>query len=281
MSICVLIFKKYNIIVSTVPISSRTMSIYQLFFILWILILPGFGLAQAKLKIESKRVVVGETLNYKATWGFFTIGRATTKIDKEIYKVGSNICYKIDITGQTKGLAKLFYVDDKWISYIDTSTITTHRSFRSIREGTYELDEKVHFDQLNKKAEVKVYDKKTKSYVLKKVYNTPENIRDVIAGFMTFRLVDLAKCTKGEVFTVNGFYEDEGYKIDVTYIGDEYIKTDNGMILCHKVKPSIPKNKVFDGKNAIVVWLSADKSQTIIRIRANMFIGNIQIELKK
>lgn len=257
------------------------MNIYQRFFVFFLFIYSVCGLAQTKLKIDNKRIVVGETLNYKATWGILTIGSATTKIDRNIHKIESNPCYKVDVTGRTNGLAKLFYVRDTWTSYIDTATITTHRSFRSIREGKYELDEQVYFDHQNKKAEVKKYNKKTKVFVLKKVYDTPENIRDVIAGFVAFRLVDLSKYKHGEVFTINGFYEDEGYRIDVTYLGEEFVKTDMGKILCYKVKPSIPKNKVFNGKDAIIVWLSTDKEHTIIRIRAKMFIGSIYIELEK
>ena len=257
------------------------MNNFHRFFIIGLIILPVFGLAQSKLKLDNKRVVVGETLNYKATWGFFTIGSAITKIDRNLYKVGSTVCYKIDIAGQTNGLAKLFYLRDKWTSYIDTATITTYISFRSIREGTYELDEQIHFDHNNKKAEVKVYEKKSKSFILKKIYDTPENIRDVVAGFMVFRLVDLSKYTKGDAFTINGFYEDEGYNINVIYQGEEYIKTDYGKILCYKVKPLVPKNHVFDGRDAVNVWLSANKSKSIIRIRAKMFVGNVLIDLQK
>ena len=241
--------------------------------------MPVTGFAQPKLILDGK-IVAGETLNYKARWGFLTIGSATTRIDKTLYKVGSTVCFKIDIAGQTNGIAKLFYVHDKWTSYIDTATITTHKSFRSIREGKYELDEDVHFDYTNKKAEVKVYDKKLKVYKLKKIYDTPETIRDVVAGFMVFRLVDLSKYSNGETFTINGFYENEGYKIQVVYTGKEYINTDKGKILCYKVKPMVPKNHVFDGKDAVVVWLSADDSKSIVRISAKMFVGNVMIDLQ-
>jgi len=254
---------------------------YFRFLLIGLILLPAAGWAQTKLKIENQRVVLGETLNYKASWGILDIGSASTKIDKRLYTVGSRICFRIDVKGQTDGLAKLFYVHDSWISYIDTASITTHWSSRSINEGAYKLDETIHFDHLNKKAEVKVLDKKTKVYVLKKIYDTPENIRDVIAGFMVFRLVDLSKYKNGDVFTINGFYEDEGYKIDVTYLDKEPIKTAHGTVMCYRVRPSIPKNKVFSGKNAINIWLSADKSQTIMRIQAKMFVGNILIELKQ
>ena len=256
------------------------MNIFQRFLILWIIVWPVFGLAQAKLKIESKRVVVGETLNYKATWGFFTIGSASTRIDKNIHKSGSTICYRIDVEGQTNGLAKLFYLQDKWVAYIDTATFATHKAFRRIREGNYELDEQVYFDQINHKAEVKKLDKKTKSFVLKKIYKIPGNMRDVVASFMVVRLIDLSKYSKGETITIDGFLENEVYKIDVVFEGKEYVKKNNTTILCYKLKPILPKNKVFNGQKAVEVWFSADKSQTIIRISAKMFIGNILIELQ-
>jgi len=257
------------------------MNIIPRLIVFVLFVLPVSVLAQSNMKFEGKDIVIGETLNYKASWGFFTIGSATTKVDKTLYKVGSNICFKIDASGQTNGVAKLFYVRDKWTSYIDTAEMTTHKSFRSIREGRYELDEDIHFDHINKKAEVRVYDKKSKTYVLKKIYDTHDNIRDVIAGFMVFRLVDLSKFKIGETFTINGFYEDEGYKINVVYLGQEYINTDFGKILCYKLKPIVPKNKVFSGRDAVDVWLSANKSKTIIRLRAKMFVGNVQIDLQK
>lgn len=256
------------------------MRLFHRLFCIGLIVFPVFGWTQSVLKLDCKKVIAGETLNYKATWGFFTIGSASTKIDRLLYRVDSSICYKVDIAGQTNGMAKLFYVRDKWTSYIDTATITTHSSYRSIREGNYELDERVHFDYIHKKAEVKVYDKKSKSYKLEQIYDTPENIRDVVAGFMVFRLVNLSKYAKGDTFTINGFYEDEGYKINVLFLGEEYIQTDSGKKRCFKLKPIVPKNHVFNGKDAVTVWLSTDKSRTIIRLRARMFVGNIQIDLQ-
>jgi len=262
-------------------LSTCPMSVFQRFVLLVYLLIPLSGVGQTNFKIDTKGVVFGEVLKYKATWGLFTIGSASTKIDRTLHKVGSAVCFKIDAAGQTNGLAKLFYVRDSWTSYIDTASITTYKSSRSIREGKYELDEQIHFDHNKKKAEVSVYNKKSKLFQLKKIYDTPENIRDVIAGFMVFRLVELSKFKRGEIFTINGFYEDEGYQLNVVYVGEEIIKTDMGKILCYKVKPIVPKNHVFDGKDAVIVWLSADKAKSIVRIKVKMFIGNLWIDLQK
>ena len=233
--------------------------------------------AKTELKIESNWINRGEELNYKATWGFLNIGSATTKVNKELYKVGSNVCYKVDIIGKTNGLASLYQVNNGWTSYIDTSTVTTHKSIRRIREGKFELDEQIRFDHQNKKAIVEFYVKNSKHYPDRKHFDTPENIRDVIAGFLVFQLIDLSAYKAGEEFTVNGFYDDEGYSIPVKYIGSEFVKTEKGKVLCYKVIPIIPKNNVFKGSNGIEVWLSK-KSHNIVRISAKMFVGHVIID---
>lgn len=230
-------------------------------------------------KLNYSRIKPGEKLIYNAHWGFLNIGTASTIVDNKLYKIGSTICYKIDVEGRTNGVAKIFYVQDKWTAYLDSSNILTHKSARSIREGRYALDEMVDFDHLNKKATVKVFDKKKKQFHLKKIYDTSENIRDIVGGFMIVRMIELDKIKKGSVFSINGFYEDEGYKIDLVYHGIETIKLNNKLVKCHKMKPIVPKNKIFDGQNSIEVWLSNDEKQNIVRIKAKMFVGNVIIEL--
>ena len=250
-------------------------------YIILIVILFIFPVvSKSKPNVGNKKLVLGETLKYKAKLGFITIGTAYTYTDKKIYKIGNDYCYKIQMGGQTNGLAKLFYLNDSWFAYIDTNTFTTHRSFRSINEGNYKLSELTYFDHNNKKVTQFVYDKVKKKYVLKKVYETPENIRDVVAGFMLLRLIDMSVYKKGDKFTVDGFYQDIGYSIDVIYSGKEFIKTINGITLCYKLKPIIPKNKIFDGLDAIEALVSADKKQMVMLIRAKLIFGIVTIELQ-
>lgn len=251
---------------------------FFLFYLLFISSILVFA-SHTEYKLNYSRIKPGEKLYYTAQWGFLTIGSASTIVDNKLYKIGSTICYKIDVQGRTNGVAKIFYVHDKWTAYVDSSNILTHKSSRSIREGRYALDEMVDFDHENKKATVKVFDKTKKQFQLKKIYDTPENIRDIVGGFMIVRMIDLDKIKKGSIFTINGFYEDEGYKIDVVYHGQETIKVNNKQVKCHKMKPIVPKNSIFDGQNSIEVWLSNDEKQNIVRIKAKMFVGSIIFEL--
>jgi len=244
------------------------------------LLVLGSMAASAQPVPDGHRLLLGETLNYKAKWGMLTIGSATTRSDRKLYKMGQNVCCKIQLSGTTNGLASLFYLNDRWVSYIDINSLTTLRAFRSIREGKYRLDEYTFFDHQNKKAQIKVMNQQTKVFALKKVYKTPEHIRDVVAGFMLIRLIDLSRYHKGDHIVIDGFYEDTGYKIDVIVEGKETIKTDRGNIVCYKVKPIVPKNKVFEDVDAVDMWLSTAKSQHIVSIRARLKLGELRIELE-
>ena len=245
-----------------------------------VVLLLGFGCisVSGQPAPDVHRLLLGETLNYKAKWGFLTIGTATTKSERKLYKIGQSVCCKIQLEGTTNGLGRLFYLNDRWMSYIDIHNLTTQKAFRRIREGRYKLDELTYFYPEQKKAEIWCLNYQTEKFQFRKVYKTPVNIRDVVAGFMMIRLVDLSKYNPGGRFVIDGFYEDTGYKIDVTMCGMEYVKTDRGKSLCYKVKPSVPKNRVFQDVNAVDVWINANKPYQIVCIKARLILGNLWIE---
>lgn len=230
------------------------------------------------IEMDPRRIVPGETAQYRAKWGILTIGSASSYIDRKVYRYGSHICYKIDLSGRTNGLASLFYLRDSWTTYVDNQNFNSHKFIRSIREANYKLDETVYFDYRKNHATVMRLDQNTQKYFQKATYDLPAGIRDVAAGFMLLRIVDFSKFQTGQRINISGFYGAKGYSMDVVIGGREYIKTDRGKILCYKIKPVVPKNKVFDGLDAVDVWLSADAKQTIILAKAKLVLGELVLE---
>ena len=252
--------------------------LYNIVLIILLLLLFT-GLAQSAPKFEAKRLIRGESLHYNAKWGLLTIGSAYSQTDKQLYKVGSAVRYKINLGGSTNGLAKLFSLNDKWTSYVDIKTFSTYKSYRCIREGKYKLDEIVYFDYVNKRANVNNYNYSSKTFVPYKVYNTGNYVRDVVAGFMLIRLIDLSKYKKGDKINISGFYKSEGYSIDV-FIGEkEYVKTAKNKVLCYKLKPIVPDKKKKDGLKDLEVWVSCDKKQIITKAVAHLYIGDLVLEI--
>lgn len=244
-----------------------------------ILLLSVVVVFAVQISTDSKRLILNERLHYKVKWGFLTIGTASASTDKRIFKIGSDLCCKIELKARTNGLARLFYMNNHWVSYVTLNSITTCKSLRSISEGKYRLEEIVDFNSEKKQAALREYDKSSNKYVLKNLYETPERTRDVVAGFMLIRIIDFSSLQNGDRIRIDGFYKKEGYKIDVIYAGKEYLKTAKGKILCHKIKPIVPKNKVFDDVDAVEVWLTADKAQYIVHARAQLVFGELEMEL--
>ena len=41
----------------------------------------------------------------------------------------------------------------------------------------------------------------------------------------------------------------------------------------------MPKNSLFDGENSIKFWLSADQYKIPLKIKADMFVGAVEIDI--
>jgi hypothetical protein len=232
-------------------------------------------------KLVNNSFSMGEEVEFHASYGIFgKVGTCITKIDKKIHLINGRACYKIDAYGNTDGMAAWFAtVKDQWGAYIDTAGLVTHVSYRKLQENKYKRDELVNFDHTTLKAEVKTLDFKTGIYGDTKYYPVPIHVRDLIAGFMYLRVLNFNKYKKGDTIVVAGFHEDKAYSLQIIYSGREVIKSRMGKMLCHKITPIVPDNKLFDGANSISAWFSADKNQIPIFIKSKMFVGAINVEV--
>jgi len=232
------------------------------------------------IPVKNTSFGVGEVLDYRVNFGFFTVGKATTVVEKKLFTINSRPCYKVDAFGETLGFVSwITKVNDQWGAYIDTAALVTHVSYRKIREGNYRKDEVVNYDHDNLQAEVKVMNRETGVYGEPKYYKTPDNVRDLVGGFLYLRVIDFSKYRIGDTLSISGFFEDTPYNMKIIYSGKEKIKTKIGIIPVHKLIPIMPDNKIFDGENSITCWISDDGNKIPVKIQAKMFIGSAGVEL--
>lgn len=222
----------------------------------------------------------GEQLEYKVTFGFFTVGKAITRIDNKVFNINSRPCYKIDGFGETSDwISWVTDVNDNWGAYIDTTTMSTQVSYRKIREGRYRKDELANYDHNEHKVTVKVMNQESGVYEEYAQYEIPNNAKDLVGGFMLLRQIDFKKLHKGDTVTISGFFEDTSYYLKVMYKGKETINSKVGKIPCNIMVPVMPDNKLFDGENSITVWISDDGNKIPVKIQAKMFIGHTGLDL--
>ncbi len=251
--------------------------------IIWIVVsLLCFAFVQVDKMpvIVNKSFGVGERVDYKMyLWGL-SVGKGSAVVDKNLHLKGNRYCFKVDAYMQTQGLATwVSKVNDNWGSFIDTAELITHESYRKISEGPYRLNELIKYDHAKDEASVQVADKNTGVFGEPKVYTTPDQVRDVVAGFMYLRVIDFSKYKVKDTVTVSGFFEDKAYSFKILYHGKEVVKMDLGRIVCHKLVPIMPDNTLFRGENSVTTWISADKNQIPIKVEAKMFVGNATTEL--
>ncbi len=223
----------------------------------------------------------GEVLTYRLHYGFFTAGEATLSVSPKLYKVEDKICYKFDVHGKSSNVISAMYdINDTWRSYVDTSSLIPAKAYRDIRENSYRLQETTLFDQNSKT--IQVHTKKKKNPVKDTQYVAKTNdIQDMVSAFYYLRGIDYKKMKVGETVKVNAFFEDEFYDFQVRYQGVETIKTKLGKMRAIKLVPIMPKNGLFDGKDALKVWLSDDKNKIPLKVKADMFVGAVEMDIKE
>lgn len=222
----------------------------------------------------------GERLTYRVNFGIFTIGKGKMIIQDRLYQMNRRNCYKIDVYGKTTGMVDwLAKVDDHWGAYVDTAALVPHMSYRNIKEGNYRKNEVIRFDHNTDTIEAKVVNKKTGKFKAPSYYAAPDDIRDMLAGYLYMRTMDFSKMKDGDIFTISAFLEDTFYTLDVKFRGKEIVETPAGDFRAIKLAPIMPNNKLFDGEDSILAWISDDKNRIPLKVQAKMFIGSTGVEL--
>lgn len=255
---------------------------YPMNYFLRIVLVIGISstLAQAQSNTKNMAFTFGEELRFEVTYGWLDLAEAKLKVDKKAVLEGSKAHYKIDAFGNTKGAATLFgRVNDNWGTHLDTNSLLPSLSYRYIEEGKYRKNEKVYFDQVNKKAKVELYDRENKALKEVKEYKLPNQVQDLVSGFYLLRAMDLSKLRKGEQILITGFFDKEIYNLKLIFEGTEKIETNIGTKETYIFSPQLPKNKLFRGDFPVKVWVTKDQNKIPVKIKANLFIGSLNIDI--
>lgn len=230
------------------------------------------------LSFDSERVLIqdsfgpGESYEYKIKYGFIPIGQANVDVHSKIFSVNQKPCYRINVLGRTTGITDLFKVRNTYRSFVDTSSILPQKFILSAREGNYKRDQEFVFDQ--KKLEVKRIEKAEV-----KAFKVPRNVQDVISGYYFLRTIDYKNMKVGETVSAPLFFDNEVYNMKVKYAGKDVVRTKFGKINVVKLHPILPKNDLFEGEEAIRVWVSDDKNHVPIRLEVDFAIAAVSMEM--
>jgi len=246
-----------------------------------IISLLGFTFSDIEKKEQNLYFSGGEELVFKVKYLFFNAAEAKMTTSKTIYQIQNRPTYKIDVTGRTLNIFKIFYVKDNWGTYMDTATLVPYISYRHIEEGDYRKHEQINFNHRTKVATVNVFDRENKKVTEKTSHDVPTGVQDIVSGFYYLRTMDLSGLKKGQAMTIKGFFDKKLYNIKLTFEGKERIKTKIGEFDTFIFSPTMPGNKLFSGENPVKVWITDDKNRIPIKITANLVVGSLNMDITK
>jgi hypothetical protein len=229
-------------------------------------------------RVDSVKFSRGEKLTYLIHYGFLNAGEAEVILDDKIHTINDRPCYRVDIHGKTIGVFGLtMKVDDNWRSFIDTSAIIPQRFYRNIKENSYRKEETVYFNHQKGEAIVKHTTgdgpQKTDQYKI------PRYVQDMVSGYYYLRTLDFDKIKVRDTLTVEGFFEDKVYNLEIVYLGKERLSTKFGKIQTAVISPVMPENQLFAGRDAIKMWISDDENRVPVRVEFAMFLGAFSLDL--
>jgi hypothetical protein len=228
------------------------------------------GFAQKLSVLKESAFNVGETLNYKFKYGFFTGAEATLKVEATDFKYNNRETVKLVAQGKTSGTFDFFYkVRNKYESYIDKTRFVPYLYTEDINESDYHRTDKVHFYPAEKKILAKGGNFKI----------TTDQVFDLVSAYYFSRNIDLTNFDIGEKITLNYFLEDGITPLTIEYLGKEKIKTGIGYFNCRKYSPTIQPGRIFRSGSRLYLWITDDDLHIPVKAQAELVVGAVTMEI--
>ncbi len=232
--------------------------------------------AQDLRKHKQEAVHLGEQLKFEASYGFVDAARIELNVLPESRKVGNKNTFHVVGTGVSLGAFNWFFkVEDRYDTFIDTTSFIPWLFLRRVQEGGYKLERNVYFDHVKKIAKVKsLKDSSMGSHSIE------ANAQDLLSAFYYARTLDLQSALINQEFLIPTFFDHENYNLKIKFLGKDVIKTSLGKVNCLKFRPLLQEGRVFKEKEDMVIWISDDANKAPIRLKAELLIGSLKLDLK-
>lgn len=217
----------------------------------------------------------GEWLQFRVHYGWFNASYATLEVNEKM--VGNTPVHHVMGRGKSTGLLHLFFkVDDDYQSFIHVENELPLQFIRNIDEGGYTKNKLINFNHSTNTAKVRDLKNNTVGD-----YTISPNAQDMISTFYYVRNrigEDLKK--PGDSIVLNMFFDESNYKFKTVYLGDEIIRTKFGKVKTLKLRPYVQSGRVFEEKDALTVWVTADENRIPVRIKAKLLVGSLTADLE-
>jgi len=216
----------------------------------------------------------GEYLHFEVNYGFMLAGYATIEVHENNNFNGRDT-FIFKTTAKSRSAFDWIYKVRDWTrSYFDKEKVHTLRFEKELREGSYEVDIGIDYDQINHKATYfrERKGKKNSSAVI----DIPENVMDPLSALFFVRTMSL---NIGDEILIPATDNKKVYNIKVIVHKIETVKVPAGKFKCYVVEPIMADGGVFKKDGKVKVWLTADSNKMPVKMETKVYIGSIVAEL--
>lgn len=218
--------------------------------------------------LESLPFGPGEAATFELSYGVIKAGEATITVEGLIDYYGQPAIH-LRTRARSNGFFDAFYkVRDQADSYADADSLFARYFNKHLREGGYERDVEIHFDQTNGVA----------YYPDGKESEAPRGTHDIITAFFRVRTMDLEV---GNTIQMNAHGDKRLYPLQVNVLRRERIDTIFGKTDCIVVQPMITEEGLFNHQGDLFVWFTDDARRVPVLMRASVPVGAIDARLTK
>ena len=207
---------------------------------------------------------VGERLEYEVKFGFVSVGSGSMEV------VGyENVRERPTwhTVFRVKGGTFFYKVDDRFESWIETTTFSSLRHKQDINEGR--RDRERTFEIFPNRPSYIEDDKPEKPSV-------PNPLDD--GSFLYFiRTVPLEV---GKTYEFNRYFRPDRNPVKITVLRRERVKVPAGTFDAIVIQPSIKSKGIFSENGRAEVWLSDDASHIMLQMKSKLSFGSLNLYLK-
>jgi hypothetical protein len=235
----------------------------------FLIIIGARSSAQEMNYIGEPSFKVGEELDYKLKYGFFTAAEATIRVGESDKKFDDKPVYHIVADAKTAGTFDIFYkVRNRYETYVDQKTLEPYFYTENRKEASYRHTDNVTYDHNTNKitAAKGVYPFKGKTF-------------DFLSAYYFARSVDISRLKIGDKFNLQYFLEDGVHSMEITYAGKEKMECSVGTFNCLKFNPTIIPGRVFRKSSKLYLWITDDKNRIPVKAHVELVVGSITMDL--
>jgi len=208
----------------------------------------------------------GERLVFSVRYGPIRAGTATIAVDGTEVVEGDTCFHYVTTAESNDFFSTFFQVRDRVESFASMRDLLPRRFEKHLREGDYQRDEVVRFDQRNHLA---IYDDGRIVEIL------PET-HDVLSAFFEARTRALRP---GDVIYLECHADGRNYPLKTHVYRRERVSVPAGAFDCLVVEPMLRTPGLFRHQGSLTLWLTDDARRIPVQMKSKLPIGSIAVVL--